>query len=191
MGAEVERSLGALQSHLSPIRDSLQLHSVTVVLLKSLQIHPSLSLQRQKTLACWHLYVSGGSFESTTVTVPVTDPAQLVPVGKSWLVRAHVKQRKVPWWGEGPMLSEPPRASSPCLTYSIPPSAWAWWVLVIDSACFDIPLSAGCFHSPEAPKWKPVVHVSIGVSSVPHLLYVKNNNNNSSLCVDCPGPLPF
>lgn len=51
-GAEVKRSLGALQSHLAPVCDSLQLHSVTVVLLQSLQIHPTLSLQQQKTLAC-------------------------------------------------------------------------------------------------------------------------------------------
>ena len=54
-GAEVERSLGALQPHLSPVRDSLQLHSVAVVLLKSLQIHPALSLRQHKTLGCWRV----------------------------------------------------------------------------------------------------------------------------------------
>ena len=49
-GAEVEGGLGALQSHLSPVRDSLQLHSVAAVLLKPLQIHPALRLRRQETL---------------------------------------------------------------------------------------------------------------------------------------------
>lgn len=46
--AEVERGLGALQAHLSPVCDSLQFHSVTAVLLQSLQIHPALSLQPEK-----------------------------------------------------------------------------------------------------------------------------------------------
>lgn len=46
-GTEVERGLGALQAHLSPVGDSLQLHSVAAVLLQSLEIHPALSLQQQ------------------------------------------------------------------------------------------------------------------------------------------------
>lgn len=46
--AELQRSLGALQSHLSPVCDSLQLHGVTAVVLKPLQICPALSLWRQQ-----------------------------------------------------------------------------------------------------------------------------------------------
>lgn len=43
-GAEVKGGLGALQTHLPPVCDSLQLHSVTAVLFQSLQIYPVLSL---------------------------------------------------------------------------------------------------------------------------------------------------
>lgn len=69
---------------------------------------------------------------------------------------------------ERAMLSEPPKASSLCWTSSIPPSAWTWWAPLIDCVCFDIPLPAGCFQSPEVPEWKPVEHVST-VSGVSHL----------------------
>lgn len=154
--AEAERSLGALQTHLTPVCDSLQLHSVTAVLLQPLQIYPTLSLWQEKTLKCWHYFVT------TLSLVPFPVPAQLGLgqtrlEGKPCSLRAHVDLWKVSQWDslrfcEGAMLSEPPRASSLCLACSIPPPAWAWWVLVIDCACFDIPLPAGSFQRPRGAK---------------------------------------
>lgn len=55
-GAEEERSLGALQTHLSPVCDGLQLHGVAAVLLQPLQIHPTLCLRQHKTLVCQHFF---------------------------------------------------------------------------------------------------------------------------------------
>lgn len=63
VGAEVEGGLDALQSHLSPVCDSLQLHSVAAVLLKPLQIHPALRLRKTQN-TCWHFYVTTQSLEA-------------------------------------------------------------------------------------------------------------------------------
>lgn len=88
----MERGLGALQAHLSPVGDSLQLHSVAAILLQSLQIHPALSLQQQedkkKTLKLWHFYVTTVSLAfQSPVTVAVTAPAQ--PLAGLWESQAY------------------------------------------------------------------------------------------------------
>lgn len=146
--AEAERSLGALETHLTPVCDSLQLHSVTAVLLQPLQIYPTLSLwQEKKILKYWHYLVT------TLSLVPFPVPAQPSMVqtrleGKPCSLRAHVDLWKVSQWDSPQVL----RASSLCLACSIPMPAWAWWVLVIDCACLDIPLPAGCFQRPRGAK---------------------------------------
>lgn len=106
-GAEVERSLGALQTHLSPVRDGLQLHSVTAVLLQSLQIHPALSLWQQNTcmLAFCMLPRSTWDLFQSPVIVPVIVPAELSlgqpgTVGKPCLLKTHVELGKVSWRGD-------------------------------------------------------------------------------------------
>lgn len=45
----MEVGLGALQAHLPPVRDGLQLHGVAAVLLQPLQIQEGLRLRRHKT----------------------------------------------------------------------------------------------------------------------------------------------
>lgn len=44
----MEGGLGALQAHLPPVRDGLQLHGVAAVLLQPLQIQEGLRLRRHK-----------------------------------------------------------------------------------------------------------------------------------------------
>lgn len=121
-------SLGALQTHLSPVCDGLQLHGVTAVLLQSLQFHPALSLQQWKTLACWLRYVttlSLGAPSLSSTIVPVTAPAPLGlgqpgPCGEAVFIgstcgagQGLTARRWASGSCEGAVLSEPPTASSP------------------------------------------------------------------------------
>lgn len=169
-GTEVEWGLGALQTHLSPVCDSLQLHSVTVVLLQSLQIHPALSLQQEtnkknpntfRFIYCYYTSVWETFSKSCHCTSsdsawpgPVSACGKVLRIRNTSGAEEGTVTREIASRGpcERAVLSEPPRASSLCWTSSIPPSAWTWWVPLIDYVCFDILQAAGCFQSPRGAK---------------------------------------